>query len=155
MRLRAITSGNIVILLLLLKPDRLLRFFFCSATKPCLFGRTLDTNSATGPSLSQKPVVRQTKSAKDLLDIGASLYHISLLPIPIPPLKSYISPILFSLSEYMPSKNWLRKSTRNLVSSSSNSSLFSLIDLFLCAPLAPPTFLTPPPYLPALQNVVS
>ena len=91
-------------LLSLTRPS--LAVFFCSATKPRLFGRTLDTNSATGPS--QKPVVRQTKQAKDLLDIGTSLYHISLLPYPISPLKSYISAVLFFLSEYMSSKNWLR-----------------------------------------------
>ena len=53
-------------------------WFFSSATESCLFGRTLDTNSAMGTST--RSVTRQTKVAKDSLDIGISLYYTSPHP---------------------------------------------------------------------------
>ena len=49
--------------------------FFCSATKSCLFGRTLDTISAMG--LSMRSLTVHTKLAKDSLDTGNVLYYSS------------------------------------------------------------------------------
>ena len=119
--------------------------FFCSATKPCLFGRTLDTNSAMGPSNNRGPWlgIRKWRRIHWILEIQC------IIPPPAPLTILYIFSLSYlstSLSithlilMHISSKTWCDTWDGSFLFI--ESYLLSLIDLFLGACLAPLSLLT-------------